>query len=216
MAPGLGQNSKEFTSLSLPAGTVTTNSFNSSERHLQGAPTGLLYSNSGFAHGFRHGYERGYHLGDLDFQMGRNARVPGKFKAYQQSGHEYSPGYGSRQLFEDGYNAGFTRGYADAISGLEFRALDQARSSAAGLSEVLPPTRRHYFDEGFAGGFRSSQLQNAPVEGMSLDYLQQYCRTTTSGPYALEYCSGFSRGYMLGTSAPRNLAKIAASESRAH
>jgi hypothetical protein len=142
--------------------------------------------------------------------------MPGKFKGYQQYGHGYSPDYGSKQLFEDGYNAGFTRGYVDAFSGLEFRAVDQAKCSAAGLSEVLPPTRRHYFDEGFAGGFRSSQLQNAPVEGMSLDYLQQYCRTTTSGPYALEYCSGFSRGYMLGASVPRNLTKLADSQSSAH
>ena len=213
---GLSQSSTDFTSLTVPASRAMTNSFNSSERHLQGTPTGLLYSNSGFAHGFLHGYQRGFHAGDLDFQMGRDIRIPAKFREYQQSAHDYSPDFGSKQLFEDGYRAGFSRGYADAVCGLEFRALDQARSSAAGLSEVLPPTRRGYFDQGFAGGFRSSQLKNAPAEGMSVDYLQQYCRTTTSGPYALEYCSGFSRGYLLGTSAPRNLAKIAESESSPH
>ena len=213
---GFGQNSTDFTSLSIPAGRVTTGSFNGTERHLRGTPTGLLYSNSGFAHGFLHGYERGFHAGDLDFQMGRTIRFPGKFKEYQQSARDYNPDFGSKKLFDDGYKAGFSRGYTDAISGLEFRVFDDAQSSAAGLNEILPSTRRQHFDEGFAGGFRSSQLKNAPVQAMSADYLQEYCRKTSSGPYALEYCSGFSRGYILGASSPRDLPKTAYSRSDAH
>lgn len=208
---GLAQTSADFTSLLVPSSTVSSKFSVGTERHLQSPSAGILYSNSGFAHGFRHGYERGFQIGDLDFQMGRTPRVAFKGKEYQPSGHDYNPDFGSKQLFEEGYKEGFHRGYADAISGFEFRVTDQAKSAGAGLTEVLAPTRRHYFDEGFVGGFRSSQLKDAPVQFMSSDYLEQYCHKTASGPYAFEYCSGFSRGYIFGSSSNGDL-KVAAAQ----
>src|SRR5579864_2362203 len=99
---GFSQNSTEFTSLAVPGASVTNKFPGSTERHLQATPTGVLYSNSGFAHGFRHGYELGFHIGDLDFQMGRGPRFVFKSKEYQQSGRDYSPDFGSRLLFDEG------------------------------------------------------------------------------------------------------------------
>lgn len=131
--------------------------------------------------------------------MGGGPRILTKLKEYQQPQHQYDT-FGSKQPFQDGYLAGFRSGYDDASVGLEFRATERARMASAGLQEVLSPTRRGHFDEGFAGGYKSSQLRNAPVERMTSDYVEQYCRKTRSGPYSLEYCSGFGRGYMLGIS----------------
>jgi hypothetical protein len=121
--------------------------------------------------------------------------------------------FGSRQLFEEGYQAGFRSGYNDAIRGLEFRASERISGVATGLNAILSPSRRSYFDEGVARGFKSSQSSEAPVDRVTAGYVEQYCRKTASG-LPLEYCSGFSRGYMLGIAdAPARTIKIAGTQT---
>lgn len=189
------QNPSQFTSI--PSGGASGSpSFTFGERHLTLSSVGTLYSNSAFAHGFRHGYDEGFHIGDLDLQMGRSAHPFIKSKEYQQAGHEYNFGFGSKQLFRHGYQAGFRSGYTDAISGREFRASGRARVASEGLTTVLTPSRREFFDEGFSTGYESAQAHNAPAQNITADYVEQYCRN--SGDHPLEYCSGFSRGYLFG------------------
>lgn len=208
------QTSSQFSSAWLPAIPLSSMPSSGGDRHLQGTPSGVLYQNSAFAHGYRHGYDQGFHLGDVGIHMGRTARVVSKFKQYQQGIREYSVMFGSRQLFQEGYQAGFRSGYNDAMSGLEFRASESISGVATGLNAISSPIRRSYFDEGVACGFKSSQLSEAPVDRVTAAYVEQYCRKTASGLQPLEYCSGFSRGYMLGIAdAPARTIKIAGTQT---
>lgn len=195
----VAQSSTQFTSLTAPS-APSRRSFSANERHIQSETLGTLYANSAFAHGYRHGYEQGFHIGDLDVHMGRNARVVMNLRDYGQPSREYHPRFGSKQLFHEGYGAGLRSGYADAISGAEFRVTIREKIAAAGLTDVLPNTRRAHFDDGFAAGYNSAQSQNAPVVHVNAEYVERYCRQTRTDLYSLEYCSGFGRGYMLGIS----------------
>jgi len=192
------QTSSQYAASSSPAIPSSSKPFFGGDKHFQDTPVGTLYQDSAFAHGYRHGYEQGFHSGDVDVHMGRTVRAVPELKEYRQGFREYSDTFGSKQLFQEGYQAGFVSGYNDAILGLEFRASERIRSVAAGLNPILSPNRRSYFDEGFANGFMSSQSSGAPVERVTAEYVEQYCRRTTSGLRGLEYCSGFGRGYMLG------------------
>jgi hypothetical protein len=186
---------EKFTSVSSTKPAAPSRPFISADRHLQDKAAGTLYLNSAFAHGFRHGYEQGFHVGDLDIHMGRSPRIAFKGKEYQPGKHEYNVGFGSHELFDEGYRDGFRAGYGDAISGLEFR--EKTRFAAVGL-DPLPPSRSAYFDHGVASGFESSQSPTASALQLTREYVESYCRRITSGPYPLDYCAGFSRGYLLG------------------
>ena len=208
------QTSSQYAPTSLPAVSSAPGAFFGGERHLQDSPVGALYQNSAFAHGYRHGYEQGFHTGDVDVHMGRTVQVAPKSK---DCSRDYSATFGSKLLFQEGYQSGFRSGYNDAILGLEFRASERIRSVAVGLNLFLAASRRSSFDEGFANGFRSSHSSGAPVERVTADYVEQYCRTTASGLHGLEYCSGFSRGYILGIAeAPTMTDKIASTKNSRH
>lgn len=194
----LAQNSVGFTSIPLSSGSLQSRWLVASDRHLQANAVGALLLNSTFAHGYRHGYDQGFSSGDLDVHMGRTARQGRMLSEYRQWRHEYKSSFGNRQSFQEGYETGFKDGYADAMAGLEYRASQRSQIAAAGLSDALAPSRRQYFDEGFASGYRSAQSDKAPRLGMSFDYLQQYCERNLLGPHPPEYCSGFTRGYLFG------------------
>lgn len=192
----LGQAS--FTSLSIPSVSAASRPEAGNERHLQTTSEGSLYANSAFAQGYRHGYDEGFQTGDLDWQMGRSPRTMIANEC-GRAFRQYRPEFGSKRLFELGCQAGFRSGYSDAMTGGEYSMRQRMESASAGLNpDLLPPNRRSHFDEGFASGFRSAESPKAPTQGITADYVERYCRTTASGPYALEYCSGFSRGYLLG------------------
>jgi hypothetical protein len=148
--------------------------------------------------------------------MGRSAQVGARIKESRQSARTYNSAFGSKKLFDEGYQAGFHSGYSDAMTGFEYRAGKRTREAAEGLT-VLPPSRRKLFDEGFAGGYKSAQAHDAPISGVTSAYVEQYCDKTLSRSHPLEYCSGFSRGYVLGMfSAPPSADMIAGSRSSRH
>jgi hypothetical protein len=200
VAASSAQTSTQFTSIVTHPASSNSRQFLANDPHIQSQTLGKLYANSAFAHGYRHGYEQGFHVGDLDIHMGRDARIATKSREYSQANRDYRPGFGSKQLFEDGYQAGFRGGYADAISGGEFRASARSQAANAGLAEVLPSTRRAHFDDGVAAGYKSSESPNAPAANVTAEYVERHCRETVRDVYSLEYCSGFGRGYMLGIS----------------
>jgi len=191
------QTSTQFTSIDTHSRSAGSPQFLGNDPHFHSQTLGNLYANSAFAHGYRHGYEQGFHVGDLDIHMGRDARVATK---EYQAGREYRLSFGSKKLFDEGYEAGYRGGYADAISGAEFRASERWKTANAALIEVLPNTRRAHFDDGVAAGYRTSQTENAPVANMTAEYVERHCREVSHEVYSLEYCSGFGRGYMLGIS----------------
>ena len=194
------QSSTDFTSVPLSSGSLQSRWLVATDRHLQANPVGALLLNSAFAHGFRHGYDEGFRVGDLDVQMGRSPLLVLKPRQFRQAAHEYKSTFGNKQSFQQGYEAGFRGGYSDATAGLEYRASERARTASAGLTDALAPSRRPYFDEGFASGYRSARSSNAPKMILSPDYVQQYCERTLLGTHPVEYCSGFSRGYIFASS----------------
>jgi hypothetical protein len=169
------------------------------EPHLRPTPAGALYYDSAFAHGYRHGYEEGFHIGDTDLQFGRAARDVTRFPEFT---HEqgFMQSLGDRKLFRSGYREGFRSGYGDAVAGREFLASERTRAAAAGLIDVLHAEQRAAFDNGFAGGYLSARAHTGSAEGMTLEYVEQFCQKSPQSPEAhrAEYCSGFSRGYTLG------------------
>lgn len=169
------------------------------ERHLLASPAGDLYYNSAFAHGYRHGYEEGFHAGDLDLQMGRGARKLAKINEYQHDCAGYKNTFGAKELFRQGYKEGFRSGYRDVISGGEFRETEKAEAAAQGLMTLLGSAQRASFDQGFSGGYETAAQQSSS-RLLTLDYIEQYCEKTRAAgrSYPGEYCSGFSRGYLLG------------------
>jgi hypothetical protein len=214
--PALAQSSSQFSSLTLSPGVSSSRWPVAGERHLQDSSTGALLADSAFAHGYRHGYDEGFHIADLDIHMGRSARSVAALKEARQAGRDYNNAFGSKELFDEGYQAGFHTGYSDAIAGFEYRAVKRTREAAEGLT-ILPPSRREFFDKGFAGGYKSAQTHDAPVSGVTSAYLEQYCDKTLSRSHPLEYCSGFSRGYVLGMfNAPPSPGKVASSQSSRH
>jgi len=210
-AASSAQTSTQFTSLPTSS-SQSARPFLANESHIQSEMFGTLYANSAFAHGYRHGYEEGFHVGDLDVHMGREPRLTMKGKDYLQAIRQYRPAFGSKALFEDGFHAGLRSGYADAISGSEFRASQWAMTAVTGLTEILPNTRRINFDEDFAAGYKSAQSQNAPAAHITAEYVEQYCRRAINDLYSIEFCSGYSRGYVAGITPilPRMIARAQA------
>src|SRR5579872_6044315 len=139
------QTASQYTASSLPEISPNFKPYPGDDRHLEDTSAGVLYQNSAFAHGYRHGYEQGFHVGDIDVHMGRAARPISKLKEYQQSTHEYFAPFGSKLLFQQGYEAGLKSGYGDAIFGREFRASQRFRNLAAGLNELGSPSHRSDF-----------------------------------------------------------------------
>ena len=194
------QQPADFTAIPLSSSSIQSRWLVATDRHVQANPSGALLLNSSFAHGFRHGYDQGFRVGDLDVQMGRSPRLTAPHGQFRQAGHEYKSAFGNKQSFQLGYEAGFRDGYSDAMSGLAYRASERARMAAAGLTDALAPSRRPYFDEGFTSGYRSALSSNAPKMTLSPDYVQQYCERTLLGLHPVEYCSGFSRGFVFASS----------------
>jgi hypothetical protein len=171
-----------------------------SERHLLASPAGDLYYDSAFAHGYRHGYEEGFHVGDLDLQMGRNARRLSTIAEYQHDCTGFKSSFGAKDLFRRGYREGFHSGYQDAVSGGEFRETEKVAVAAQGINLLLGSAQRAAFDQGFSGGYASATAQLSTSRLVTADYVEQYCQEKLAAgkPYASEYCRGFSRGYLLG------------------
>lgn len=193
------QNPTDFTSIPLTSSNSPVHWLVGSESHLQPTSVGALFLDSAFAHGYRHGYDQGFHLADLDVHMGRSAQQIPK-REFRQAAREFNNSFGSKSRFEQGYQVGLSAGYEDSFAGREYQASERAKLAASGLEDALPPSRRQYFDDGFAGGYASAHVQSVPSKGMTLDYLVQYCQETLLGSHPAEYCSGFSRGFIFGSS----------------
>lgn len=209
---GAAQSSTDFTSIPLSSSSSHIHWLVGSERHLQPTSIGALFLDSAFAHGYRHGYDQGFHLADLDIHMGRTAQQMTKHD-FRQAGHEYNNSFGNKARFQQGYEAGLTAGYADGFAGREYKASERAKLAASGLADALPPSRREYFDEGFAGGYASAHTESVPPTGMTLGYVEQYCQDKLLGGHPAEYCSGFSRGFIFGSSVQSGTESTASARS---
>ncbi|HEY6306942.1 MAG TPA: hypothetical protein VI488_10855 [Candidatus Angelobacter sp.] len=176
------------------------------EVHLNEAGSGAILARSAFAHGYRHGYEEGYHLGNVDINMGRVSRTQLKTQFHGlKLKPGYSPSFGSKRLFEDGFEAGLKAGYVDGYAGQMFRAVDSLRLVAAAMEAAPEDPDNVYFDQGLAAGYREGRQQAEPsTPGAGpLDFHAVACvpfhpEKEQDLPAAGSYCEGYQRGYVLG------------------
>jgi hypothetical protein len=175
------------------------------EEHLLEAGSGVILTHSAFAHGYRHGYEEGYHGGNTDVNMGRNQRTRPSELPDVKSG--YSSQFGSRRIFEGGFQAGLKAGYGDGFWGRPFRAVDILRSLAVALepASFSADPGHVYFDKGFLlgydNGFVSAGAHHSSLARM--DFHQVQCEESSTGTQralvaAGSYCEGYRRGFALG------------------
>jgi hypothetical protein len=172
----------------------TTMSF-AQERHLGNEFASTLYTRSAFAHGYIHGYEDGFHSGDVDLQLGREARDPASFPSYKHACASYHSSFGSKSSFKFGFEDGFRAGYADATRGLAFRAVWELRNASNGLELTSAPHESQRFDVGFMDGYKGGRRQGA-------DDGRNFAASNPIEPpclgYNKEYCDAFGRGFRVG------------------
>jgi hypothetical protein len=173
------------------------------DTHFREPGTGPICARSAFAHGYRHGYEEGYHLGNIDINLGRHARV--KFSEIRESALRYSPEFGPKKSFAAGFQQGLKAGYNDGFIGRKFRAVESLRSASVALDEnpTSPDPANFCFDQGVLAGY--NQGLHA---GQKDAYLKEHLdfagcsRSQPAGPEAVtaqaSFCDGYQRGYRIG------------------
>jgi hypothetical protein len=178
------------------------------DAHLNEAGSGAILARSAFAHGYRHGYEEGYHQGNVDINMGRipRSQQKGQFHGLKLK-VGYSPSFGSKRSFEDGFDAGLKAGYSDGYAGWTFRAVDAMRLLAAAMASAAPPEdpRSVYFDLGVASGYRQGWQQGGqsspsvdPPDFHRVPCAAFHPEKDQDLPAESSYCEGYRRGYVLG------------------
>ena len=171
--------------------------------HLMSDSARPLYQRSAFMHGYMHGYEEGFHAADMDLHMGRGAREVKRLKEYRDWRAGYRGQFGDKTRYQHGYQQGFENGYADSISGGEFRAVEEARAAAAGLQDA--PVDKHRlknFDQGltagYGAGWQAGRAQPRPIGG-DFDSPAPDCRRPGGNQaHNDDYCDGFARGFRMG------------------
>jgi hypothetical protein len=191
--------------LSLCLGAAFAVSAQAQDLHLRETGSAVVLSRSTFAHGYRHGYEEGYHVGNTDISLGTMPRV--KLTAVRRLKLGYSPQFGSRHVFEQGFHAGLKAGYGDGYSGRAFRAVDSLRSVAGSLEEARSPADPQfaYFDEGFFSGYNdgferggSDQSSTAQVDFHLVGCSNFHPATERDLSAQESYCEGYRRGFAVG------------------
>jgi hypothetical protein len=172
------------------------------ESHADGNANRELYGSSSFARGYLQGYEQGFHDGDLDMQLAHERQDPEKMKDYGGAKHAFQKSFGDRDAFVKGYHYGFRVGYGDAMSGLQFRAVDNLRELAQDLPPVNPQSApildeaiAHGYLDGVHSGLHDGRSMNAEYRPDRAD-----CELALrfQKPPAQFYCSAYSVGYRLG------------------
>lgn len=173
------------------------------ENHLQEAGSAAVLLHSTFAHGYRHGYEEGYHLGNTDINMGRALKE--KSFALHDVKTGYSSQFGSRAVFDKGFQAGLKAGYIDGYQGRSFRAVDTLRAAGDDLEESpFPADPNHtYFDQGFLTGYNDGYERGGTDNSSPMNFRYVGCgRWHANGepepPTTASYCDGYRRGFVLG------------------
>ncbi|HEY1525518.1 MAG TPA: hypothetical protein VGH51_04700 [Candidatus Angelobacter sp.] len=173
--------------------------------HLTESGSAVVLSRSAFAHGYRHGYEEGYHVGNADASLGTAARS--KIKDIHGLKLGYSPQFGPRRVFEEGFQAGLRAGYGDGYFGRLFRAVDSLRAVAASLEESRSPAdpKFVYFDKGFFSGYNEGFDRGGADQSSSaqIDFHFVGCSNFRPAkqrdlPAQGSYCEGYRRGFALG------------------
>ena len=154
-----------------------------------------LVRQSAFVHGYLHGYEEGFSIADLDLQMGRAPRNPGKMRE-ARAAFRYRSEFGPRGSFEAGFHQGLRVGYADGMAGRAFRAVDQIQrvmQLEADARPVTPPV---------APPKPMVPHISAVLDGVASRYVVPPAKPPrqepSPAPHASVFDQGFSSGYGSG------------------
>src|SRR5215471_17111514 len=175
------------------------------ESHFSEPGSNAIFMRSAFAHGYRHGYEDGYHLGNIDINMGRQART--KLSQFHDVTSHYVPEFGARKSFEAGFREGLRAGYDDGFVGRMFRAVGNLRLTASALDQHPASTdpSNLYFDQGFSTGYdqglhyAGKALPASEKLDMRFISCVQFHPANEQDVAAQgSFCDGYRRGFVLG------------------
>jgi hypothetical protein len=197
---------KLFVSVVFFTAIATAAQTDSRDSHFREEGTNVIFARSAFAHGYRHGYEEGYHSGNIDINMGRQARTS-KQQLLHGISRRYSNECGPRKSFDSGFMDGLKAGYADGYAGHSFRAVETFRMAADSLSQspAAADPRNLYFDQGFSAGYDQgfTNFQKDAGNARLADFRMVTCADfhpakQQDSAAQVSFCEGFRRGYTLG------------------
>ena len=175
------------------------------DRHVFSDDAQSLYRRSAFAHGYIHGYEEGFHCANLDWHMGRSRRDIGHELHVAKVDRRrilYQESYGDKKTFMKGYEQGYQEAYNDVFDGKPFRAVNEARAAAAGLSGPGSPDRN--FDDGFVAGITAAHGGQTMLV-RDVNTTNEWCIQNVQNAKG-DYCNGYARGVIFASGATPSLA----------
>ncbi len=166
--------------------------------HLGGA-LGDFFAHCPFAHGYVHGYEEGFHIGDADFHLGRERADRAVLQARRNNG--YRTTFGNHDSYRFGYREGLLAGYNDSITGREFRAYEELRTSRPAAQSMTFSE----LDRGFGIGYSLGHLAGSRSLDSDGDFDAEpapcpahAAADGTLPPQSAAYCDGFAKAYVMG------------------
>lgn len=171
-----------------------------SDLHVTADPARDVYKQSAWAHGYIHGYEWGFHIGNFDFHMSRRVRDLSKIKEAKNCNKQYDSAFGERSSFKQGCAAGFHVGYTDAMTGVPFRAAQEARQLANEMSGTgLRGNPARDFDAAFSSGYTQGRSLGLNDGRQRADFFpdKAMCPQMDRGA---NYCDAYSFGFRWGYS----------------
>jgi hypothetical protein len=166
--------------------------------HFDGTMAELL-EHCPFAHGYLHGYEDGFHLADADFHLGRSRGSKALLQMRATDG--YRSGFGDHASFRNGYRQGLLAGYADSISGRDFRAYVDLRYYKPGAESLHFPDVDTGYSIGYELGFRKGSQSVSTDADFDAEPAPCPARSSSDGslpPSSRAFCDGFGNAYAIG------------------
>ena len=168
-----------------------------SDAHFLTPRIALAVHRSAFVHGYLHGYEEGFHQADFDLHMGRVAR--GEY-SHPDSHTGYHREFGSRHMFNSGFQQGFRVGYADGTSGRSFRAFESVVAAAGTFENAENDRPSSAFDEGMRSGYTAGQHQGLEDAREQRQSKPSPACPVNSGRTQKEFCTAYASGFGMGYS----------------
>ena len=166
------------------------------DAHFETARIAAIAHRSSFLHGYLHGYEEGFHQADLDLQMGRIAR--GEY-VRERVPNGYRGEFGSKHMYEAGYQKGFEVGFSDGVDGRTFRAIDNVIAATA-TTGTQNASAGGTFDDGMRSGYQAGRTQGLTDAREEAAQRPPSACPSHNAKNQQEFCAAFTGGYQLGYS----------------
>ncbi len=165
------------------------------DAHFLAARTSAIAHHSAFAHGYLHGYEDGFSAGDLDLQMAHPPIIAERLKADEKASG-YRREFGEKRFWETGFRQGFHVGYADAVGGRSFRAVDEVQRLGEPAGTKAVPSAA--YDAGMQRGYVSGRAQGLADGRARRAESTVAPKCPLNGVHYEEFCAAFRGAYRMG------------------